>query len=128
MCARASLYFDPFVLPAGFLEKVVLQHVAFVTPGDITLLSQPAMWFSTAELSEGVLGLGSNYANYFTYSGSLSEPPCTEGVTWIMMKTPVTISADDYAVLASLQGATARPTQALNGRAVYETATGEPGL
>ncbi len=32
--------------------------------------------------------------NYYTYMGSLTTPPCTEGVLWMVMKTPVQVSAE----------------------------------
>jgi len=30
--------------------------------------------------------------NFFTYTGSLTTPPCTPGITWVVMATPITIS------------------------------------
>jgi carbonic anhydrase len=88
---------------------------------------KPSLWFSTSELAEGVLGWGANYANYVTYAGSLSQPPCTEGVTRIVVRKPVPIKAGDLAAIAALQGQTNRPTQALNGRGVYEAMSHPPG-
>ena len=97
------------------------------SPPALGLDVKPAMWVNTALLAADVLGTGSNYANYYTYYGSLTRPPCDEGVTWIILKTPLLVSPDHHSDLLSLQGYTARPTQALNGREVYDTGTGHYG-
>ena len=39
---------------------------------------------------------------YFTYSGSLSHPPCTENVTWFILKKPVGISDDQIRQFSQL--------------------------
>lgn len=52
------------------------------------------------------------------YSGSLTTPPCSEGVAWTVFTTPVTLSDRQLtAVLEAYQG-NARPVQPLNGRTV----------
>lgn len=56
--------------------------------------------------------------SYFTYPGSLTTPPCTEGLRWIVLETPVTLSAEQIAAFASDHGPTNRPVQPLNGRTV----------
>ena len=58
---------------------------------------------------------------YFLFLGSLSTPPCTEGVTWVAMKTPVVVSDEQIAVLRRLHPDNARPVQALNNRLVLES-------
>jgi carbonic anhydrase len=58
---------------------------------------------------------------YYTYSGSLTMPPCTEDVTWFVMKTPVKISADAIARFARYYPMNARPTEPLNGRYIQST-------
>jgi carbonic anhydrase len=55
---------------------------------------------------------------YYTYGGSLTTPPCTEGVRWFVLKSPVTISKSELATFARLYPANARPLQALNSRPV----------
>jgi len=85
---------------------------------------KPYFWFSTSQLAEDFLGTGMNYANYYTYYGSLTRPPCTEGVTWILLKNPLSITAEDHANLVQMQGHTARPTQEMHNREVYDTGTG----
>ena len=58
---------------------------------------------------------------YYTYMGSLTAPPCTEGVTWFVLKTPVEISAEQISAFAKLYPHDVRPPQPLNGRVVKES-------
>ena len=52
----------------------------------------------------------------FRYEGSLTTPPCTEGVQWLVMQQTVTAPAEAIAAFEKLVGDTARPLQPLNGR------------
>jgi carbonic anhydrase len=56
--------------------------------------------------------------DYYTYVGSLTEPPCTEGVEWFVLTTPVEVDASYIQRMARLVRSNARPVQPLNGRAV----------
>jgi carbonic anhydrase len=58
---------------------------------------------------------------YYTYMGSQTAPPCTEGVTWFVLKTPIDISADEISAFAKLYPHDVRPPQPLNGRVVEES-------
>lgn len=58
---------------------------------------------------------------YYTFNGSLTTPPCSEGVHWFVMKSPATFSAGEIAAFAKLYPVNARPTQPLNGREVAST-------
>jgi len=53
--------------------------------------------------------------------GSLTTPPCTEPVTWFVLKTPEEISRGEVEVFARLYPHDARPTQKLEGRVIRET-------
>lgn len=55
---------------------------------------------------------------YHTYMGSLTTPPCTEGVIWVVLQQPVQISAEQEAILARLYPANARPLQPGHGRLI----------
>jgi len=65
--------------------------------------------------------LPSNTSSYYEYMGSVSAPPCTEGVKWFVLKTPVTVSAEQIVTFAKLWPNDARPVQPLNGRVVQES-------
>ena len=54
----------------------------------------------------------------YSYSGSLTTPPCSERVRWIVFRQPVELSADQIARFTDVYSANARPVQALNGRRV----------
>jgi carbonic anhydrase len=55
---------------------------------------------------------------YYSFMGSLTTPPCTEGVQWLVMKTPVEISRDQISHFAALYPMNARPLQASNDRLI----------
>jgi carbonic anhydrase len=58
---------------------------------------------------------------YYRYEGSLTSPPCTEGVLWIVMRQPLELSAAQLARLRQLVPGPGRPVQPLNGRRVLES-------
>ena len=57
---------------------------------------------------------------YYQFIGSLTTPPCTEGVLWNVLKSPMTVSREQLRLFAQLFPNNARPVQALNGRVVRE--------
>jgi carbonic anhydrase len=59
--------------------------------------------------------------SYFTYMGSLTTPPCSEGVLWMVMKSPVGISTDQIAIFSRLYPMNARPIQSVSGRLIKES-------
>lgn len=58
---------------------------------------------------------------YYTYMGSLTTPPCTEGVLWIVLKQPVEISSEQLAIFNRLYPMNARPVQRTSGRVIKES-------
>jgi carbonic anhydrase len=58
---------------------------------------------------------------YYTFPGSLTTPPCSENVTWFVLKHPATVSAEEIKRFSQLYRDDARPTQPLYGRVVLES-------
>lgn len=58
---------------------------------------------------------------YYTYMGSLTTPPCSEGVLWMVLKQPVESSLDQIGIFSRLYPMNARPVQPSNGRLIKES-------
>lgn len=58
---------------------------------------------------------------YYSFEGSLTTPPCSEGVKWMVLKEPVKVSPQQIKAFRQLYNANARPLQPLNGRVVKES-------
>lgn len=59
--------------------------------------------------------------SYYTYSGSLTTPPCSEVVTWVVLQKSAHISGEQYDAFRNILGNNFRPVQKLNDRVVYST-------
>lgn len=58
---------------------------------------------------------------YYRYMGSLTTPPCSEDVTWTVMRTPIEASRDQIMRFAQLFPMNARPILPLNRRYLLES-------
>lgn len=59
--------------------------------------------------------------SYFRYNGSMTTPPCSEGVRWFVMKNNQSMSKEQYQQLKdAMQADNNRAVQALNARMVLE--------
>jgi len=58
---------------------------------------------------------------YWTYDGSLTTPPCSPIVTWVMLKTPATATAAQVQKFATIMHSNFRPVQPRNGRIISQT-------
>lgn len=58
--------------------------------------------------------------SYWTFMGSLTTPPCSENVRWLVLKTPIQLSKKQIDRFRRLYPMNARPVQPLNERAVLD--------
>ncbi|KAB5558675.1 carbonate dehydratase [Coniochaeta sp. 2T2.1] len=89
---------------ADFLSQVFAHVDEVAKPGSVG---------QTGGFSFAETGLGKKLAEsrYFRYSGSLTTPPCSEGVTWSVVQSPLHIQLDTYNKVRSIMGYNARYIQ-----------------
>jgi carbonic anhydrase len=58
---------------------------------------------------------------YYTYMGSLTTPPCSEGVLWMVMRQPVQVSQSQIDIFTRLYPMNARPVQSAAGRLIKQS-------
>ncbi|BBP42528.1 carbonic anhydrase [Thiosulfativibrio zosterae] len=58
--------------------------------------------------------------SYYRFAGSLTTPPCSEGVSWFMMKNPAHASKAQIAAIHAIIGNNNRPVMEVNGREIKE--------
>ncbi len=59
--------------------------------------------------------------SYYRYPGSLTTPPCSETVEWLLLSNPITVAEADVAAFAKLYPLNARPVQRDNRRYVLQS-------
>lgn len=60
-------------------------------------------------------------SKFYSYEGSLTTPPCSEPVTWIILNKGYNVSKHQVRHISRIiQGHNARPLQSLNGRIIYK--------
>lgn len=74
-----------------------------------------------SEVAINLIDLIPENRGYWTYMGSLTTPPCSEDVLWMVMKQPQPISAEQVSIFARLYRNNARPIQPVNGRLIKES-------
>lgn len=58
---------------------------------------------------------------YYSFAGSLTTPPCSEGVNWMVLKSPIALGAEQIKSFRRIFNANARPIQPLNDRVIQES-------
>jgi carbonic anhydrase len=86
----------------------LLDHSPTKANEDVPVAFNPAMFLPESK-------------EYYAYTGSLTTPPCTEGVQWRIMKEPISISKQQLVRLSEHTARNARLTQPVYMRTVYES-------
>ena len=109
---RHKHVFDPIWshLPAVPGETQRIENVT----EDGSLIIDPRFMFAPNDHVEDVAP--SSFGNYYRYDGSLTTPPCSEDVTWIVLTTPIEMSEAQIAAFKAIIHDNNRPVQPLNGR------------
>jgi len=74
----------------------------------------------TTELTVNLMDVLPHDTQHFSYHGSLTTPPCSEGVQWVVLKTPIVISKVQADRFLTTVGPNARPVQPLERRDILE--------
>ena len=74
----------------------------------------------TSSVSVGAVVLNAQVqlVHHYEYMGSLTTPPCTEGVKWLVAREPQTMNQVDWTSIAALIGKNNRQLQPRNSRIV----------
>ncbi len=117
-----SLHLEHRAYDGEILIVSVLMDIGGANPAIQTLLNYlPLEKGMEVEPEEATLNPGlllPNTRAYHTYMGSLTRPPCTEDVIWIVLQTPIQLSAAQESIFARLYPENARPLQGANGRLI----------
>ena len=104
----AMLVVGVWLNPQGNEKNAALQKVLDHIP------TPPAEHGEAHGLNAGALlpnQSDSNKNNYYTYTGSLTTPPCSPGITWLVLTTPLTIARGQWETFQKYYSDNARPVQ-----------------
>lgn len=82
------------------------------------LPARPGETLTVAGLDLDLAALLPASRRYYDFEGSLTTPPCSEGVHWMVLADPVSVSPEGIKRFRQVYAANARPVQPLNGRVV----------
>jgi len=96
--------------PDNSVLKTIFNHLPQTSEGEVTT----GVTINPADLLPKT-------SSYYTFPGSLTTPPCSESVTWFVLKQPVTLSQSELEQFVKLYPHNARPVQPLHQRTVLST-------
>lgn len=122
-----SYPFEAHFVHTNAQNELLVLSVMFLEGNENTELNKA--WANIPE-KEGIVALNTgldinkllpNHLQYYRFSGSLTTPPCTEGVRWVVLKEPMSVSkAQIDAFRHAIHHNNNRPIQPLNGRVIIE--------
>jgi len=104
----------------------------FITEGEENEAFAPIWDHLPAEKTDGPIDTGTSFnadgllpeeQTLYRYNGSLTTPPCSEGVLWSVMTQPVEMSAEQIAAFTDIFDNNNRPIQPLNERSLSISGT-----
>ena len=102
---------------AGVLIEEGAENAAF-NPVWANLPTQKSVETHLEHMTVNVDDLLPKTRSTYRYDGSLTTPPCSEGVKWMLFTTPIQLSAKQIGAFRAIRKGTSRPAQPLNGRNV----------
>lgn len=129
--SEERINFQSFAMVAHLVHRSAEGQLAVVAvllePGTANPLINKVWTYMPLETNDrvrmpsGMLELGQllpKDQRYYQFMGSLTTPPCSEGVLWMVLKQAVTVSNEQLRLFARLFPNNARPVQPANGRAI----------
>ena len=131
--AEERLNYKGFAMVAHLVHQNAQGQLAVLAvlfdPGEASAMIQkvwthmPLDMGDRVNLPDGLIDLNETLPKdmrYYQFIGSLTTPPCTEGVLWLVLRQPMSLSREQLALFSRLFPNNARPTQPSFGRVVRE--------
>ena len=99
------------ILMAIGKPNVLIDTLWHQLPGHPEITIKSPIFINPADLLPGE-------RSYYRYDGSLTTPPCSEGVRWHVLTQPIGVSQAQVELFHTIIGPSARPVQPLNDRTI----------